>query len=118
VISWKLENDLFWSYNCNFPGNDIQNEPLSDGKFCGELCKQNPSCNHFVWTNVEVMLSYNIFASFNSPLQPIFFFLIQGQGGICWMKDNNIIKEKSAVLIPGSRGAICGILGSNCECVC
>jgi hypothetical protein len=27
--------------------------------------------------------------------------------------DNNITKEKSAVLIPGSRGAICGILLSK-----
>lgn len=49
--------------------------------------------------------------------------------------DNKISKEKSAVLIPGSRGAICGILGKGgetvdtaspvswskddqCECVC
>ncbi len=58
----------------------------------------------------------------------------QGQG-ICWMKFYSRISKESAVLTPGSRGAVCGILrngGENvstaspvswskddeCECVC
>ncbi|XP_046457429.1 uncharacterized protein LOC124204412 [Daphnia pulex] len=109
AIHWINLAELSWSFNCNFSGNDLKKE-FSEGESCGALCIQNPPCNHFVWTNVE------------------------GQG-ICWMKFNSTISKESAVLTPGSRGAVCGILrngGENvstaspvswskddeCECVC
>jgi len=53
-ISWVEEIDSSWSQNCNFPGNDFKSE-FSEAENCARVCKENPPCNHFVWTGVEVV---------------------------------------------------------------
>ncbi len=40
------EGGVKWLHNCDFPGDDIGNQP-SAGEQCGRLCNSNRQCNHF-----------------------------------------------------------------------
>ena len=55
IILWQESktDDVFWSFNCDFPGNDFQ-KLQGKGEMCGGFCRSNPRCSHFIWTNFEV----------------------------------------------------------------
>lgn len=48
--------DTRWALQCDFIGRDVKNQ-ISTGDQCGSLCKANPPCSHFTWTNYKVQIS-------------------------------------------------------------
>ncbi|KAI9558647.1 hypothetical protein GHT06_015436 [Daphnia sinensis] len=76
--------DTRWALQCDFIGRDMKNQ-LSTGDQCGPLCKANPPCSHFTWTNF--------------------------QGGTCWMK-SGLVSEFDSVS-KTTDGAVCGFLKST-----
>lgn len=64
-IFWTYAESIpgvHWAYNCDFPGGDIKKQSSPSEK-CGELCQENPSCNHFVWKNIKGVYILAYFAS-------------------------------------------------------
>jgi len=69
-LEWELDGlnfqpispveNIFWSYSCDFTGDDVGSEATAIAADCGAMCLSNMDCTHFAWNE------YN--------------------GGTCWMK--------------------------------
>lgn len=56
---------IFWSYNCDFIGENVAVE-RSEIADCGHICFSNIECTHFVWNKHD--------------------------GGTCWLKGSGTIE--------------------------
>lgn len=102
AIVWNgAGTDVLWAYACDFNGRDLKNQP-STGDQCGSLCKADPSCSHFTWTNYQVQRIIISISRTKMTFQ-------MNQGGTCWMKTGSGFNAVTKT----TDQAVCGFLAST-----
>jgi hypothetical protein len=49
VKEWKIDANVFWADNCDFPGKNLTSTPNTTPQQCRKMCSDNLFCDHFTW---------------------------------------------------------------------
>ena len=50
---WKVDANVFWADNCNFPGNELSATPNATPEQYRKMCRDDLFCDHFTFFNED-----------------------------------------------------------------